>query len=374
MKYIFKNLKSFIRTERMIFSLMLICVVVSSFVIDFSYGLYQNYHVVKKEETGDLSEFEINFHNTDSKYASKEVLKDTMLSFSDDLNNEISTYYIGVDVPELHDYGYCACRVSIKDGKFAANEVFKENLERQGLSDSYFSDEQEANGEHVALVMEDNQFIERFVSDDETIIFQGSEFKVIGYGGLCTVTVPFNSLKGDTVVNNITFVFDKFITRSQYDEIKEKMSNAFKDIADIPNLDIPESEQYYLYNTVIIISVMIALLSAINFAVLYRYILSKRLKSLAIFRICGCSVGKALGIFLSECMIITIPVFTATTILYDKFILPILSKHFEYIESAYSFNLYLMIFAIYILSSLIVLIIMIYFDFMTKSIKEIGQK
>ncbi|MCC8135179.1 MAG: hypothetical protein LIO40_00640, partial [Ruminococcus sp.] len=144
----------------------------------------------------------------------------------------------------------------------------------------------------------------------------------------------------------------------------------FGDLASIPDLEIPESENYYLYNTIILISILIAILAAINFAVLYKYILSKRTKTLAVFRICGCTKAKTLRIFLSECMLITIPVFALTSLVYDRLILPILANHFEYIKSAYSPLLYLIIFGIYVVSSLIVLGTMIYFEFLRKSIRE----
>ena len=68
------------------------------------------------------------------------------------------------------------------------------------------------------------------------------------------IIVPFNSLNEDTPINTILFHFKKPVTRSQYNEIKEIFSNNFGEIASIPDLDIPESENYYLYNTIILIS------------------------------------------------------------------------------------------------------------------------
>ena len=138
-------------------------------------------------------------------------------------------------------------------------------------------------------------------------------------------------------------------------------------------MDIPESENYYLYNTIIIISILIAILAAVNFAVLYRYILSRRTKTLAVFRMCGCTKFTALRMFLSECMFITVPLFALTTIIYDKFMLPKLGQHFEYIESAYSFKLYLLIFGIYIAATFVVLTVMIS-RFLGKTIREAEEE
>ncbi len=372
MKYIIKNIKSFIKTEKLIFILILICVIASSFIINFSYGLYQNYHVIKEEQESDLGTFEITFNNDlNGNYAAKDILKNTLLSFSDSLNDSINMYLVKPYTDEIPDgYGPIFIRFCISNGNIAPCEIFKENIEKNGafISGTYFSEEQEKNGENVALAF--NGTPETMMNENGTISFQGKEYEIIGVQRIHTLIVPFESLNSDTPIDDLIIGFTKHMTRSQYNEIKEKISGAFGEIAVIPELDIPESENYYLYNTIIIISILIAILSAINFAILYKYILSKRTKILSVFRMCGCTKFRALGMFLSECMIITVPVFALTSLCYDKFVLPVLARHFEYIESAYSMKLYLIIFAIYVLSSLIVLGIMIYFSFLRKTIRE----
>lgn len=92
MKYVFKNLKSFIYTEKMIFLLILLCVSSSSIVINFAYGLYQNYNIVKIEENSGLNSFEIEV--TNSTMVTKENLKECVLSLSESINNNIDMYYI----------------------------------------------------------------------------------------------------------------------------------------------------------------------------------------------------------------------------------------------------------------------------------------
>lgn len=378
MKYIFKNIKSFIKTEKMIFILVIICVMASSFIINFSYGLYQNYNVIKENETSELYELEIPFNNDlTGNYADKKTLKDTVLTFTNSLNENVDMYLVEPYSDEVTEMdGGVDVRFTIKNCNFAPCEIFKENLEKFGnlILGEYFSEEQEKNGEKVALVYVENpgddDITRKLKINDETILFQDKEYKIIGVQVFQGLMVPFESLNDDTPINSLYMGFTKPLTRSQYEEIKEKISMAFGDLAEIPELDIPESENYYLYNTIIMISVLIAVLAAINFAVLYKYILSKRTKTLSVFRICGCTKLRALRMFLSECMLITIPVFALTALCYDEFILPALSKHFEYIRSAYSLTLYLIIFAIYVFSSLIVLGIMIYFGFLRKTIRE----
>lgn len=380
-KYILKNVKAFVKTEKMIFGLIIICIVTSAFIINFSYGLYQNYHVLKEEEESELYEFNVLFNNSEDVFVSKIELKNAVLSFSDTLNESIDMYLVEPICDEFIDTGFnrIAIRFSIKNGDILPCDVFESNMKEYDtlISGRYFSVQEEKYGERVALVFDDigknESFTESLMIDDNTIQFQGNKFKIIGVQKIHPLIVPFNSLKDNTPINNILFSFKKPLTRSSYDEIKRVLMSSFGSLANVPDLDIPEAENYYLYNTIILISIMIAILAAINFAVLYKYILSKRTKALAIFRICGCTKSRVLRMFLSECMIIAVPLFVATTLIYDKFVLPKLGQHFEYIESAYSIKLYLLIFGIYIAATIFVLLFMIS-GFLKKTIREAKEE
>lgn len=377
MKYIIKNIKTFIKTEKMIFLLILLCVVTSSFIINFSYGLYQNYNVKKEEAESTLYDLDIPIVNSENAFVSKSELKNTLLSFSDGLNKNIDMYYV---IPVLDEYASYINRVTIRfcinQGKIVPCEVSKKNMLKYStlVSGRYFSEQEEKDGERVALVHDDigsvDSFTEKIMIDSDTVLFQGHEFKIIGMQRLHPLIVPFNSLDGNTLIDILAFHFQKPLTRSQYNEIKEKLETSFGDAVQVPELDIPKSQNYYLYNTIILISVLIAVLAAINFAFLYRYLLSKRAKTLAVYRICGCTKAKALGMFLGECMLIAVPAFALTTLAYDKLALPKLALHFEYMESAYSPKLYLLISAIYIIVTFAVLMLMINFGFLNKKIAE----
>ena len=253
MKYIKKNLIIFIKNEKMIFFLMLLCIFTSSFIIDFSYGLYQNFHVIKAEEESELYEFEIPFNNDlNGNYAAKEAVKSTLLTFSEKLNDSIDMYLVLPHLDEIpaEEYGNTFIRFTIKNSAIAPCEMFKNNLKKYGafIEGEYFSEAQEANGDNVVLAFNGDISNKLLVKDDK-ISLQGKLYDVIGIQKMHPIIVPFNSLNEDTPINTILFHFKKPVTRSQYNEIKEIFSNNFGEIASIPDLDIPESENYYLYNT-----------------------------------------------------------------------------------------------------------------------------
>jgi len=392
MKYIFKNLVSFTKSEAMIFTLVIICIITSSFIINFSYGLYQNYNVVKVEEDSDLTEILITINNPE--LVTKEKIRECAFSITKETNNNISMYYVSPIIEpfytkELEGYGWGGfdIRFTVKNNNIYPCEMFSENLKKNGnlINGEYFTPEQEMNGSLVAIVREVNTFdldfdcttniTTRVEGDERWVKIQDKEYKVIGYHTQGALPyIPFESLDNETQFKGIIGLdFIKSITRPQYNDIRLHFENTFGSAVSFPDLDIPEAENYYLYNTIIMISILIAALAAINFAILYKYILSKRTKMLTIFRICGCTKVKVLTMFLSECMLIAIPLFAATTVIYDRIVLPKLGQHFEYIESAYSIKLYLLIFCIYIAATLIVLLFMIS-GFLRKTIREAKEE
>ena len=49
MKRVLSSISAFARNERAVFAVMILCIVSSAFIINFSYGLYYNYAAQKNE-------------------------------------------------------------------------------------------------------------------------------------------------------------------------------------------------------------------------------------------------------------------------------------------------------------------------------------
>ena len=132
------------------------------------------------------------------------------------------------------------------------------------------------------------------------------------------------------------------------------------DHASLPDMDLPDMDKIYLYNTMIIIAVLIAVVSALNFVILYQYFLEKRQEEIRAMRICGMKRRRAVVMFLAECVCLTLPVYVLSVFLYDRFALRMMSSFYTYVDDHYSLKLYLELFAIYYISSLIILLVSIW--------------
>lgn len=386
MKFSLHNLLTFYKTERMLFILIVLCVMSSTIVLHFAYGLYQNYHVIRVEKENEMQEMVVEI--VDPTRVTKEALETCLLSLSDDVNHSVVDYIVHpvieplTSLGEENGWGYFDVRFTIKDHAIAPCGIFRENLEQYGTlyEGRYFTAEEEATGAAVAIIGDDagsNRSCIDYITirnDKNGHLIQLGDrvFQVIGVQKMTILPIiPFNSLEANTQLNhNIYICMDRSITRSQYEEIRDVLSNQFQNAIIIPELVITETEDVYFYNTILLISVAVSLLAAANFSIIYQYMLEKRRKVIAVFRICGCKKIQALGIFLGECLMIILPAYLISAVTYAKLLLPQLSPLFPYMAASYHPGIYAAIFVIYLFTTLMTLLLMMTGQIHRKSLLE----
>ena len=367
-KLVYHDLKSY----RMISILIVLNIIISAFVICFSYGIYQNYNVVINE--GESSQRQLYIYPTSNKSLAEssittKMVIDTVKSLSDETLKNVEGFSCDAIIPtSAMEMSIFVFSFAYDDGKFhglegiftdeqynsyenivAINPMLRDENADVGISVVGIGS-WDANCIGNAVSMEIND--EKFVIVDEI-----SKYDFMS----CPITAFYDNtpirVQKDGWGFEITFKTD--ISRTQYDDIVNAVALNMGDNAEVPEMDISPTTELFYYRTVLMISVLISILAAINFAVLYRFVLQKRIKTLTIFRRCGCTKKRIIFIYLCECMIIGLPLFALSMLLFDKIALPVLSEIFEYISLAYSPLLYSAIFGIYAVSSFAVLLIMI---------------
>lgn len=365
MKYILRNIRSLIKNEPLIFAVMIVCVFASSWVLTFAYGLYQNYNVQKTE--ADIESKELVLSLREDKSVTRTDLERFFAEISDETLNEANLLYCDAELPgfptERGDYGRAAFRFTIHNGQYQSSSYIKEQWEKKGqiTSGRFFSDDDEKTGANVALIYTDmgewNEATLAIKTGENTIRLFDKEYEIIGtYDGFGGVPlIPFLSIPEDLELSAPAFMFEKNLTKSQYEEIRSAAGRAVPETFVFPDLAFPDTENIYIYNNIMLICALIAVLTVINFASLYNYIISKRIRQLAVFKLCGCTSFKATGFYLAECAIICVPVFLIGTVSYIPVMKFFLSPIFPYMKDAYSPVIYAVIFALYIIILVIIM-------------------
>ncbi len=389
MKYIYKNIKKFICNDSFMFALVILTVLVSCIMLHFSYGLYQSYMSEKEADASNQYSasltFSYNFeeYNVDkygdgqcevkapegvTEFATVEMLK----NFAKDLSNTFQEDLLTVETNAVVETYRLYSVFDILNGEIILSELYEENLKKGSKVSSgrFFSPEEFKEGEKVAIAFDkyninvgNTPYMDKMlVEEDRYVLLGENKYKVIGWGSIdCDLpTIPITALPDNTPLEGyITFTFEHPVNRGNYQELKELAESDFQGLAQLESMALPNVDQIYLYNTIIIISVLIALVSSMNFAILYRYILTTRKKELRIFRICGMTRLRAVVTYITECLFITLPVYFCGVFLFAKGLLPIAKQYFYYMYQSYSKEIYGTLFAIYYGVSFLILITMI---------------
>ena len=362
MKYALKNLIALIKSEKFIFSVMLISIFVSAWVMVFSYGLYHNYSAKLTEESGK------------SRYVDPMVADGMTLTRGDFVRflsevspqtlDAISNIVVMCPFPVVDDFGNdgrldMVSRFVIRNGTITPSTYIIElwNEKHILLSGRYISNEEEANGERVVMI--DKTLLNSYgtlFKGEEAAVINGEEFKIIGTHNTSEFIVPLLSIPEDmTLRENIYIDFEKPVTRRQYIELVNTAERILPGVLVFSEQEFTDEQSVLIYKNMIAVAVLIAALTIINFAVLYCFILKKRTRTLAIMRICGCTKGKARRICLGECCMICIPTFLLGMLTYIPLLHGVLGNMFEYIEEAYSPAVYALLFAVFVGVLLIVM-------------------
>lgn len=369
MKYIYKNLKNFILNERIIFTVTLICIIASAFIINFAYGLYYNYSIKKIESDIDMKEF--NGLLAPGISITKGEIRQYSESLESNTLDAMEVMYLESKdfegFPGLGDI--CLdMRYVIHDGKYQICNIVKENLENQNrmLDGRYITNEEEATGAYCALVEgiskdEWNMTAEYLKNSDGTVTLFGQKYTVVGvYNGGCAVPiVPFLTVPEDLEVVDFNILFSDNITRSQYNDLKEKAELILPGKIILPELEFPDNDTITVYNNMMSVAMVLSVISVGNFTMLFYFILQKRQRRLAVMRICGCTKLRAAVMYLCECVLIVLPCYVGGAALNFLLTEKVFSDIFEHFAEAYYPQLYMKLFAVYIAALLVVSAVMV---------------
>ncbi|MBR1764389.1 MAG: hypothetical protein IJ746_03245 [Ruminococcus sp.] len=409
MRYVFSDILRMARGQRLPVVLLVLNVVVSCLVICFSYGLYQSYNVVIKQgRSGRYMELALAAPQGTTHYSEEfDVMQsditlgdvtDMLCSLDGDTAENIKAINLFVgfynNIFCFGENGVITSDVGIYSGYFHIRPKGG-SIVAAGIDEGFISDEDYIAGRRVVAVGEEMDAPEgrgsvdggwgRSLMGEKYAMIAGEQFELLRMpkGSLQSrLIVPLTALPRDTKVwvpfgpgsPLMELYFEKPLTMSQYGELSRAVGAYFGDSAGLPKLEFTPAEELYYYKTVMLISVVISLLAAINMAVLYQYILERRSRELAVFRLCGCGRGRAVMMYLSECLLVSLPLFALSEYLWHRLLMPRAAELFEHFESAYSFKLYAAVFGIYAASVTAVMWLMIAFTVRKHSLIELKDR
>lgn len=343
LQFLWSNIKHTFKNQKML-SVIMFCVQLFSVVIVvFSYGVINhfNFKVSEKESTTLIYNFltvatgETEFATVDMNDVDK-FLKEAL----PEIEKKLDYFFV---MGSAEGAGI-QCSSGYKSGKFTVSTQIKR---RVGIkSGEKFTDQQMNSSEKLVIASEE------LVDSDGNVTIEGEKYKAIGVtpGNVITgwVFIPYKAIPEETEVYYISFIFKQPLWEGEYNSIVKLMTDIFGANFIIPEFEgIINESSNRVYRDIMFVTGFLIVVCAVNYCIMYRYMLEKRRREFAITRICGCSKYKAGIVYMVELLGTSILTLLIGIFMYHNWILPEAKEYFTYIGLFYSEKVYRTIASIY---------------------------
>lgn len=412
MKYILKNIRSFAKDYTKIFVLLIVTIMASTLIIHLSYGMFREYKERKELSRSATNEIVFRLKGSyvsgvqdsadgmgkltvmgdlnDQKYEKREDVPDLTAAdikkFAKEVDQEVTGKLLNIhtgilegeyrfDTDFLIDHGRIVNSGDYGPDSFY-NYVFGPitvNIFQYGR---YFSDREYAEGDKVCIMYgvqkePGGAYLKKNMTESGTVMIGGDEYEIIGLqNGIGTGFLPITAVGEDAVLlDEIDMRFKDNISLREINLLIKAAEKCFGDRVEC-NYDLQETEgNDYMYNTVLLLVLVVSMVAAFNFCALYHYIVTTRQRTLKIFRICGLSHSKSIWLYLGECSVLSAGTYLVTLILFRYLLMPFLAGRWNVFDFHFPARVYGTLFLVFFVSSFVLQFVMIHWTLKKKMIR-----
>ena len=346
-KYILNNLKHSITKQRLMMCLLVIVQLFSVIVITFSYGIvnHYNFKIDEKESTTLIYNFlGINYEGTTEEEIYRFVDKESVDGFLREvlpyIEKKLDYFYISGPA----DKYMIECSSGYEKGVLKLSTQLND---RTGVIEGEMLTDEQMNSSEKIMVAQQSA-----VDSNWCIQIDGETYRAVGLLSKMyaerSIFVPYKAIPKNTKFYFVSFILTEPLLESEYNEIVSMVKDAFGDTLNIPEFEgIVNESSNRVYKDIMFVTAFLIIVCAVNYCIMYRYMLDKKRREFAISRICGCSKYKAGIVYMIELIGVSAITLGVGLLMYHHFILPKAVEKFNYIGLFYGKNVYMAIGGVY---------------------------
>lgn len=341
------NIKHSFTKQRMTMLLIIIVQLFSTIVITFSYGIINHYNFKIDEKESTTLVYDFKGVNNEGETEEERYGIVDMESIDKFLKESLP--YIEKKLDYFFIMGYIdgrriQCSSGYERGSFKLSTQLDHRI--GVIKGEKFSDYHMNSDEKIMIAREAD------VDSNWCMQIDGETYKAIGLLSEAyrdnAIFVPYRGIPENARFYYVSLLLTEPLFESEYNEIVSMVKDAFGDTLNIPEFEgIVNESSNRVYKDIMFVTGFLILVCAVNYCIMYRYMLDKRRREFAITRICGCSKYKAGIVYMVELVGVSAITLVAGLLAYHYFILPKAAEEFNYIGLFYGKNVYTTIAGVY---------------------------
>lgn len=351
MVFVFNNLISFIKNNKAIFFLLIITQIITLIGVFTTYNYYSGLFMQTKLVHEEARTYRV--YAPDTKNLTSKLEK--LLSGKYDVQHTYTfTTSDDVDVSKNKKENEQSADSSNNKLQYFCGDYYGETAIIHKINVGYSLTEEDHKNAANNIVLSSNEYYRFNVG--ESYVINDKEYKIIGISTNEYYCIPYETfMKNGLPVSGIDVVLKNEMDEAHSAECASYLKELFgAENVQLPNTDY--GDDMSKYNFIFVFCGMMFSLSIINFVYLYSYILDKRKRQYAVFRIFGCSKLRGSLIYAAECIIISVVTYIVTVLIYMFAFSPLLKIIDKYTVSALDIKNFVFVFVLYIVVLLCVVV------------------
>lgn len=347
MKLAFLNIKKMIRSKNEVFFVLVFSQIISVVLIFLAYGIFVSYHISKEKWNDSSEEVYLSFSDYEKKRMGevREGFEELLTQLGERLE---FVYVVGINT----DDALVEMRMEFKDGK--PTFPFQTTKHIILTAGRYFSEEENkigasvVVGENIGTVGEDYEIAGELFQLIGTDIVSGA-----GNNARKRIQIPYKSCPDGVLMRSLVFDFKGLPREKDYETIKNVMSNIYDEEFYMDEFVLKDVQKMIAQNSVMIYSVIVMLIIAIDTCLLYSYIFAKRKRDTAIYGLTGAKNGRIFRILLLEILTISVGTLVVGFLIFKVFLEDFIIDLYNNLFDIYTVANYLKLSGAYLLLILI---------------------
>lgn len=337
LRLVFTNIKSSIKEYNGVYVLLIVTQLLAVIILFMAYGIFCSYSAAKQEFDTKYYEFVATFSGN----ATVGELRDCTTDIFEQIEPRLNYFYVSATSEEWNIYTYN----EYHNGKFYnSKKIYKYMRLESGRLVTEEEINETANvihGTNVGVV-------------GDKIEIEGVSFAIVGVEvdeelPWETIHMAFTCYPREVCLRSFVLKFKDLPTKDDYKVFKECLINKFGEGVVIQDYEVRNEEKLIALNSIIFLSVLIGVITALDTVLLYGYIMKKRKSQLAVLGICGANMWHKVFFNEMEIMIVTAGTSVIGLIAFRLVLEKVMNYVYNNTVSIFSAKTYMLMWVIYIL-------------------------